>query len=1053
MITHLACRLLVLLILIIAALPVQALEKAPQGVVRVGIFPFEPFNYMDSNGHPQGLNIDLLREIASDEELTFVFVPGSWAEGLERLQKQQIDLMLSVAYSPERAKIMDYTYGSVAELWGQVFFRPQDASKNINDLVGRRVAIMGKDISGSNFIKTAEKFSVHCEIAEYATHAEVFAAVQKGDADAGVAPQHFGLRHAGEYNLVASSIMFSPFSIFFASKKGTNHELLSAIDAHLSQWKKSPDSFYFQQLDYWLGNRSFTEKIPTWLIYASLAVAIAICIFAVFFLLLKKTVKRQTRELRESEERYRMLIELAVDGILLGSHQGIITEANQCMCAMLDMAREDLIGKHISELPFNTESLIHKPFRFDLLNKGEIVRQERKFTRPNGTEIQVEMQTRMMPDGTYQSFYRDISERREMEDALRESEKRHRSYLQNTPYGVFVSDEFGRYQQVNPSACRISGYEEDELLAMSISDLLLEERLQDDMIHFETLLNEGKSACEIPIRMKTGEKRWWSVTAVKIGETRYLGFCNDITRRKQAEDEILETNRLFNAVLKGASDAIFVKDLQFRYLLANPATCRAMGLKEFDIIGKTDDEILPPESLNNIHEADRKVVATGRTVMIEETVTTSEGTSYFLANKSQYLSADGEVLGIIGIARDITAVKKAEKEHQKLERQLQQAQKMEAIGTLAGGIAHDFNNILGALLGYAELAKDDCIPGSTLDGDLGEILKAGHRAKDLVKQILAFSRQDITERVATQPAEIIGEAVKMLRPSLPATIEIRLDLAPDTGSVFADPSQLHQAIINLCTNAYHAMEETGGLLGISLKATDLSIEDLPRDPQLNPGRFVQISISDTGVGMSPEIRERIFEPYFTTKEPGKGTGLGLSIIHGIVKGHGGTISCYSKPAEGTVFHIFLPVMKDESPVDTVVQEAIQGGSEHILFVDDEEMLAEMARTMLQRLGYTVTVRNSSLEALTSFQNQPEIFDLVITDQTMPGMTGIDLARRMLQIRPDLPIILCTGFSTQISEDRARAMGIREFAFKPLAKRDISLLIRKALAKREEVRDE
>ena len=478
MITHLACRLLVLLILIIFALPVQARAKGPQGVVRVGIFPFEPFNYMDSSGHPQGLNVDLLREIAAGSQLTFVFVPGSWAEGLERLQKQEIDLMLSVAYSPERAKIMDYTYGSVAELWGQVFFRPQDASKNISDLVGRRVAIMRKDISGSNFIKTKEKFSVHCEIAEYATHAEVFEAVQNGKADAGVAPQHFGLRHAREYNLVASSIMFSPFSIFFASKKGTQHELLSAIDAHLSQWKKSPESFYFQRLDYWLGNRSFTERIPTWLIYASLACAIAVCIFAVFFLLLKKTVKRQTRELRESEERYRMLIELAVDGILLGSHEGVVTEANQCMCTMLDMAREDLIGKHISELPFATSSLIHKPFRFDLLQKGEIVRQERKLNRSNGSEIHVEMQTRMMPDGTYQSFYRDITERRVMEDALRESEERHRSYLQNTPYGVFVSDEHGRYQHVNPSACRITGYEEEELLAMSIPDLLIEERRQ-----------------------------------------------------------------------------------------------------------------------------------------------------------------------------------------------------------------------------------------------------------------------------------------------------------------------------------------------------------------------------------------------------------------------------------------------------------------------------------------------------------------------------------------------------------------------------------------------
>jgi PAS domain S-box-containing protein len=1025
-------------------LPLHAADKGPRGVVRVGIFPFEPFNFIDSTGAAQGLNADLLREIVRDEKWSVKFVPGSWAEGLERLQKGEIDLMLSVAYSPERAEIMDYSYESVAELWGQVFFRPGQKSKNINDLAGSRVAVMRKDISGANFIKTAEKFGVRCQIVECASHGEVFAAVQQGRADAGVAPQHFGLRHAGEYNLVASTILFSPFSIYFASKKGAQHELLSHIDAHLAGWKRDTDSFYYQRLGYWLGNRGYETWLPAWLIYASLTAAGAILFFAGFSLLLKKTVRQKTKELSASEERQRMLIELAVDGILLGSHDGVVIEANRSMCLMTGMAKEDLIGKHINNLPFREESLQKNPFRFDLLQQGETVVSERILVRPDGTEVFIEMRTRMMPDGTYQSIYRDITERKQAEEDLRASEERYRNYIMNTPYGVTVSDEQGRYLQVNPSVCRITGYSEEEMLSMSFSDFLVEENFEVGLQQFKQLTTDGRVSGDFLFRPKNGEKRWLSVTAVKISENRYLGFCNDITERKLAEQKIRETNELLTAILEGTTDAIFVKDRGGRYLMVNSGTCKALGREIHDIVGKTDDELFPQKSWDIIREIDHKVMTLGKTMLVEEQLETAFGDTFWLVNKSPYYNEVREIIGLIGISRDITSIKKSEEDRKKLEAQLQQAQKMEAIGTLAGGIAHDFNNILSAILGYAEMARDDCPTGSNLAFDLDAILKAGIRARDLVRQILAFSRQVDCERISLHPANIVREAVKLLRPSLPATIEIRQDIDTAAGPVLADPTQLHQVLVNLCTNAYHAMEETGGALTLSLKNIILSAEDLVREPHLEPGGFVQISVSDTGAGMIPEIRERIFEPYFTTKETGKGTGMGLAIVHGIVRNHGGFLSCYSEPGEGTVFHVFLPIMKTAAVEEPEAFGPVSGGSEHILFIDDEEMLADMARGMLERLGYTVTVKNSSLEALSSFQNQPELFDLVITDQTMPGMTGIDLARRMLQIRPGLPIILCTGFSTLISEDRARTIGIREFALKPLAKRDIARLIRKVL---------
>jgi len=405
---------------------------------------------------------------------------------------------------------------------------------------------------------------------------------------------------------------------------------------------------------------------------------------------------------------------------------------------------------------------------------------------------------------------------------------------------------------------------------------------------------------------------------------------------------------------------------------------------------------------------------------------------------------NGERIRMAGFCIDITEQKKEESEKAKLESQLQQAQKMEAIGTLAGGIAHDFNNILGAIIGYTEMARDDSPKGSSIAKDLDKVLEASDRATSLVKQILAFSRKGEAEYILLQPSRIVNKTITLLRPTLPATLEITQDIDTETGLIFADPTQMHQILMNLCANAFHAMEETGGRLDISLKEIDHCREDITHEPHIDTGTYIQLSVSDTGPGMTQEVKDKIFDPYFTTKGVGKGTGMGLSIIHGIVKSYGGFITCYSVLGEGTTFNVLLPVTSEEMLPDKEAIKQIPVGKEKILFIDDEDILADMGKDMLERLGYYVTVRKSSLEALETFQNQPDQFDIVITDQTMPGITGADLARRMLQIRPDIPIILCTGYSSIISEEKAKSLGIKEFAMKPLSKNNIAVLIRKAL---------
>jgi len=372
---------------------------------------------------------------------------------------------------------------------------------------------------------------------------------------------------------------------------------------------------------------------------------------------------------------------------------------------------------------------------------------------------------------------------------------------------------------------------------------------------------------------------------------------------------------------------------------------------------------------------------------------------------------------------------------------------MEAIGTLAGGIAHDFNNILGAVIGYAEMARDASPSGSDIAHDLDRVLEAGGRATDLVKQILAFSRQASTERVPLEPVHLLKEALKLLCPALPSTITIKQQLDTATRPILADPTQIHQIVMNLCTNAFHAMEQTGGILEITLKDCELSPHDLPPQSGAQAGKFVVLSISDTGPGIAPAIRDKIFEPYFTTKEVGKGTGMGLSIVHGIVTTMGGFITCEGELGKGTTFRVLFPAIEREVVSDIQSVETILSGKERILFIDDEEILAEMGKTMLERLGYKVTVRTSSIEALATFQNQPDQFDAVITDQTMPGITGIDLARRMLQLRSGIPIILCTGFSNLVNEEQAKAIGIKGFIMKPMSKKDIAQHLRMVLEDR------
>jgi signal transduction histidine kinase/ActR/RegA family two-component response regulator len=381
----------------------------------------------------------------------------------------------------------------------------------------------------------------------------------------------------------------------------------------------------------------------------------------------------------------------------------------------------------------------------------------------------------------------------------------------------------------------------------------------------------------------------------------------------------------------------------------------------------------------------------------------------------------------------------------KYERQLQQVLKIQAIGTLAGGIAHDFNNILFPIVGYTELTMDEVPDDSVAHNNLEEILKAANRAKDLVQQILTFSRQSGQERKPVEVHSIIKEALKLLRASIPASIEIIHKIDEDCRPVMGDATQIHQVIMNLGTNAYQAMQDKGGTLEVNLREVDVGYEETVEKIGMQPGRHLQLLVRDEGCGMDAAVLNRIFEPYYTTKEQGKGTGLGLSVIHGIVKNHRGDISVNSSPGKGTTFKVYLPIIEDmDAATELEPSNGAAKGNERILLIDDEEQIVSMEQQMLENLGYEVTARTDSNEALKEFSQKPQNFDLVITDMTMPHMMGDELAQKLLDIKPDIPVILCTGFNEDITEEKALAMGIQKFVMKPVIKNDLATTIRTVL---------
>ena len=659
--------------------------------------------------------------------------------------------------------------------------------------------------------------------------------------------------------------------------------------------------------------------------------------------------------------------------------------------------------------------------------------------RERTTELQV----------TNSQLTEEITVRKQAEEALKLSREHYRALVENISDVIFEVDSSGVILYFSAPGKDIWGYDWEDIVGKNFIELVHPEDQEILIKRFVELGAGLEKPLVYRLKNKAGEFKWVRTkTKPKIEKGTFVGASGtliDITDQKLAEEELRESEERYRAISEYSNNAICIVDDQAKIVWGNNEMLTASGYSQEQLYTvESFVSFIAPESIDFVVSNFYKVLA---------------GQPYEHHYSFYAIRADGEKrlfekhmmdfkdkrgkLKLIISMMDITDRQMAEDDKAKLEAQLQQSQKMEAIGTLAGGIAHDFNNILGAIIGYTEMAVEED-KSEIQKQHLQETLKGAERAKNLVRQILTFSRQDSHEKIPLDIKILLKDAVKFLRASIPTTIEINQQITEESCNVMADHTQMHQIIMNFCTNAAHAMKRIGGILKIELTTLELAKDALQSHPELQSGPYVKLTFQDTGHGIDPDNIHKIFDPFFTTKSVDEGTGLGLSVVYGIVKSHGGVINVTSKLDEGATFNVYLPRIIHEAVTSGNISGTIIGGTERILFVDDEPSLVDIGTRNLTSIGYDVTGVLSSVEALNMVSNEPQRFDLVITDMTLPKMTGIVLARKILKICPDIPIILCSGIRESGTEEQAKSLGVRAYIMKPLTKGKLARVIRDTL---------
>lgn len=771
--------------------------------------------------------------------------------------------------------------------------------------------------------------------------------------------------------------------------------------------------------------------------------------------------KKTEAALLKSENKYRTLFEKNADSILILRNQ-LFIDCNQATVDLMGYhSKQEFLELHPSQISPEKQadgqnSFIKAEEMMAIAYEQGSNRFEWEHLKKNGEVIPVEVLLTAIPSdkGDFlHALMRDISERKRAEIGLLTSENKMRMIVEGTPNLFFYTQNAtAELTYISPAVEGITGRSVQEW--MERKDWFVTNSPINELGKKATFGNLSGYTIESPLFIEIehalGHTILLEIYENPIYENGTIvglqGVAHDVTQRFKAEEALKASEHSFRVLFENSPLGTFITTSNGAIVDENSALLTILGSYSLEEIKKINVLEFPPFIENGYSDTFKKVVISRKVEFLKMNYSSlSEGQKTFSGYIIPLLDAQGSVEIVYTLLEDITERVIAEEENKKLEAQLRHSQKMETIGTLAGGIAHDFNNILAPILGFTELAMLKVDESNTIINDLKQVLSGVQRAKELVEQILLFSKQSDKERQLLSLQAIVKEALKLLRPSIPTTIEIKKHFSNDCQNVRADATQLHQVIVNLCTNAWQAMEQNGGgILTITLDTIEIDQQMVKLHPYLEEGPYVKLSVSDTGPGIDADTIERIFEPFFTTKTVDKGTGLGLSVVHGIVRSHKGDIQVQSEVGFGTTFNIYLPAIEGNLSKDEVTIDDIHGGSESILVVDDEKPIAEMVKTILENFDYKTSIYHTGAEAFECFERNPNEFHMLISDLTMPKMTGLDLADKLHSLRPELPIVIMTGFGDNLTKASQEHYGIKRVLTKPVAVKELALAVRKVL---------